>query len=299
MTVWVGGALLIASLANASGDPILCFTSWRLGFSGAFFAPLDDLLAARAVPGQPRWTLTPTISPDGSRIAYSTEKAICIHEIATGETERMTEPGVYPMFPEWSPNGRHLAFWSSSIVPGDAGFWVLDIDTRDIVAVLPWWRVTRPTWSPRGDALAYEVDGDIFIVDVITGDQRPAIVNENAQDRYPSWSPDGGRFAFTSDRDGPRDVYAEDLDGRNVRRLTKMGGVAWPRWTPDGREVVFSASRGGNADIYIVDTEGGAPRRLTQHPSSDWYPSLFAPAALPVALRHIALTRWASLRRGQ
>ena len=291
-------ALLTPSFARARGEQVVCFTSWRLGSSGAFFGPLDDLRSTRAVPDQARWTINPVISPDESRIVYSTEMAIYIHDIATGETERATEPGDFVSHPEWSPDGGRLAFWSTGVADDDAGFYVRDLDTGDTALVARSRHMARPSWSPHGDEIAHEEDGRIFIVDVESGDRRLAIQRDGAKHIHPSWSPDGERFAFVSDRDGPADVYVAGLDGENARQLTEMGGVHWPRWTPDGLSVIFSASGGGGSDIYIVDIEGGPPRQLTDNPRND-YPSLADPAVLPVTRLGTLLTQWASMRGTQ
>ena len=47
------------------------------------------------------------------------------------------------------------------------------------------------------------------------------VTKNEAIDMSPSWSPDGKRIAFTSDRDGNMEIYIMDRDGQNVRRITE------------------------------------------------------------------------------
>jgi TolB protein len=52
------------------------------------------------------------------------------------------------------------------------------------------------------------------------GGNQQNLTNNPFSDRDPSWSPDGKRIAFVSNRDGNRDIYVMDADGSNPQRLT-------------------------------------------------------------------------------
>ena len=66
------------------------------------------------------------------------------------------------------------------------------------------------------------------------------------------------------------DLWAADLDGRNVRRLTAdEGAEASPAFSPDGSLIAFTAQYDGNLDVYVVPVTGGVPTRLTWHPGAD------------------------------
>ena len=90
------------------------------------------------------------------------------------------------------------------------------------------------------------------------------------------------QIAFTSERDGNREIYVMDADGRNQRRLTNSRLVDWdPSWSPDGRHIVFTANgrpgdwgaRGGDLEIYVMDADGGNPRKLTNNLRQDTDPA--------------------------
>jgi tricorn protease len=66
------------------------------------------------------------------------------------------------------------------------------------------------------------------------------------------------------------DLWAADINGGNVRRLTTHeGDESDPVFSPDGQLIAFSAHYDGNTDVYIMPVEGGVPRRLTWHPGRD------------------------------
>src|SRR4051812_3982254 len=66
------------------------------------------------------------------------------------------------------------------------------------------------------------------------------------------------------------DLWAADLDGRNVRRLTAdEGAEVSPAFSPDGTLIAFTAQYDGNFDVYVVPVAGGVPTRLTWHPGAD------------------------------
>src|SRR5271166_5877958 len=79
---------------------------------------------------------------------------------------------------------------------------------------------------------------EIFCVDPYTGSATNLTRSPASHQRYPSWSPDGARIAFTSDRDGVYNLYVMDTDGSNVRQLTYEEAphvVYFPSWSGDSK----------------------------------------------------------------
>jgi len=57
------------------------------------------------------------------------------------------------------------------------------------------------------------------------------LTNHPAEDLYPSWSPDGTRIAFASERDGSHEIYVMNADGASQTRLTNNpADDAEPAW---------------------------------------------------------------------
>ena len=118
------------------------------------------------------------------------------------------------------------------------------------------------------------------------------LTNHPEEDWDPSWSPDGERIAFSSDRDGNFEIYVMDADGQNPRRLTKNPRHDFsPSWSPDGDRIAFVSNREGNFEIHVIDTDGGNLRNLTNNAAMDSSPAWFRPP-LAVAPAGKKLTMW-------
>ena len=94
-----------------------------------------------------------------------------------------------------------------------------------------------------------------------------------AFDGDPAWSPDGEQIAFTSERDGDREVYVMNADGSNAVRLTTSAGFDEnPSWSSGGKRIAFDSMRDGNLEIYIMNADGSGVVRVTDHPAIDAIP---------------------------
>ena len=123
-----------------------------------------------------------------------------------------------------------------------------------------------------GDADIYAMNPDGTAKTNLT-DEAPGALS--GADVEPTFSPDGTKIAFQSDRSGDYtddpnwpeaifDVWVVNADGSGQpRRITATEGQA-PAWSPDGEQIAYSSSREGNYEIWVENVDGsGTPRQIT------------------------------------
>jgi dipeptidyl aminopeptidase/acylaminoacyl peptidase len=88
-----------------------------------------------------------------------------------------------------------------------------------------------------------------------------------------TWSPDGQRIAYASDRSGNFDIWVQPVGGGEPTQLTTSpDNDTHPVWAPDGSSIAFRSERDGGG-VFLVRALGGAARKLTTfgvHPA--WTP---------------------------
>ncbi|MEX0290051.1 MAG: TolB family protein [Flavobacteriaceae bacterium] len=74
--------------------------------------------------------------------------------------------------------------------------------------------------------------------------------------RYASYSPDGNKIIFESDRDGNWEIYLMDADGTNQKRLTANEDAdRRPSWHPNGKMILFESDKSGRPELYTFNLE--------------------------------------------
>ncbi len=135
-----------------------------------------------------------------------------------------------------------------------------------------------PTRQTEAGTLFYAArsNGHSHLYAYTPGDLSPITLTAGPWDDIdPAPSPEQSLIAFSSNRDGPWDLYLLALQTGQIRRLTETAGYDGnPTWSPDGRWIAFEGYHDGDFDIWIVPIDGSqAPIQLTNHPAADIEPS--------------------------
>ncbi len=219
------------------------------------------------VPAAPRAYNYPRLSPDGGRIAVSTQgdRNVWMYDIARRSTARIAIDG-RNMAPVWTPDGQRVTFGSSSGGQENL-FWSLADGSGSPERLTTSTQVHRASsWSPDGRVLAFVV-GDILspnggdIVLLEDGKERPFAASR-FDESYPDFSPDGQWLAYTSSESGRNEVYVTPYPGPGPRVVVSAAGGHSSAWTRDGRELVYLAPLGPDGTgPYAVTAVSFAPGR--------------------------------------
>ena len=135
------------------------------------------------------------------------------------------------------------------------------------------------SWSPDGKYLAVTTfDGiegrdGIFmeIINVKNGRKKRLLPPSQFRDFHPTWSPDGKRLLFFSNRSGNLDVWSVKSNGTDLRQLTTdpMEDL-YGTWSPDGTQIAFLSTRSKEVAIWTMNGDGSAPRQITAGGNGDW-----------------------------
>ena len=221
-------------------------------------------------------SLSPRISPDGSRLAFSSLTRsgwdILMYSVDLNRLVTFPHFGGTNLSPAWNPDGTKLAFSSSRT--GHPEIFIVDASGANLK------RMTSdmgpdvsPTWNRKTGAQIAWVSGRTGLPQIYTMAAEGTDVQRLTDQGYavsPSWHPNGQFLAFSWIRHygpgapGAEDLYLMDLASKQWVQLTHDGGRNdFPSWSPDGRHVVFQSSRSGSEQIWTMLADGTNQKQLT------------------------------------
>ncbi len=237
--------------------------------------------------------VSPSISPDGKRVALFSQKDVFSLELYLADVEsgeiisKLTETAVSPHFQSlefidsagaWSPDGREFVF--AAVSAGQPELTIVNTENGNKVKEIrldQLGEIFNPSWSPDGTRIAFSaLTGgivDLYILDVQSEKLRQ-ITDDLFAEIQPDWSPDGKSVAVATDR---YTSNTDDLDfGRFVLaridaatgEMTQLaspeqGDATNPQWSPDGTKLYFLSDATGIRNIYELEPDGGSIRRLS------------------------------------
>ncbi len=197
-----------------------------------------------------------------------------------------------------SPDGKYITFATYKY-----GGWKVALSKSDLTGQKKWTKGPQYTWgaswSPNSKSLVYtkvdtksppyfDGDAEIFRMN-LDGSGDTNLTQSKGLDHSPSWSPDGKKIVFFSDRDGSLDIYVMDPDGSNQLNLTNTPEIDEfaPCWSPDSKRIAYHhmpKNKGKRyVDTYVMDANGENQVDLTRNHSAkkDLYTPYY-PGALPI-----------------
>lgn len=277
-----------ATATMPGGDGLLVFSSQRDGNAEIYSSTLSGNTQVRLT-DNPAADIDPVVSPDGSRIAFVSDRDGGDREIyvmdADGSNQtRLTEHAGDDMDPAFSPDGSRLAIRRN--VDGNNEIFLIDASdggnavnlTQSIAAHSDF----QPDFSPDGSKIVYQRfwsgsgDGfgnEVMLMNADGSDPVNLTENDNSvNDGRPSFSPDGTRIAFDSNRNDSRfEIYTMDLEGGSVERVTEVeDGIAQePSFSPSGTRIAFRANAAPSGQVSLVPAAGGSVTALTGTDGND------------------------------
>ena len=227
-------------------------------------------------PDAPTFAYFSVISPDNKRVAYAwfNERKfyeLWITDIDGGEPRLLysnPESGfVQPC--DFSPDGSQILtlFFRKDNVSQIALVSAADGSVTTL-KTLSWFYPKKMSFSPDGRYILYdsilsqrETPRDILLLRS-DGSSETKLIENEANDIFPVWTPDGKAIVFASNRSGDMDLWVQGVeDGAAVgepRRIARSLGRALPMGvTNDGR--YFYGLRTGRSDVFVASLDGGAP----------------------------------------
>src|SRR5215212_11162606 len=122
-----------------------------------------------------------------------------------------------------------------------------------------------------------DIESDIYSINV-DGTRERRLTDTPGLDAFPSWSPDGQRLLFATDRAGGGnwELYVMGSDGTHQRRLTDTPeeDEAAPAWSPDGERIAYVTDIASeDPSIHVMNADGSDRRRLASGNWPSWSPN--------------------------
>jgi dipeptidyl aminopeptidase/acylaminoacyl peptidase len=177
-------------------------------------------------------------SPDSRELAFarntdkmeaiSTNGDIFVVSISDGQTRRITDNPANDLSPQYSPDGRYIAYRAQSKPGFESDRWRL------------------------------------MLYDRKTGQTRPITEWLDSWVEEFAFSPDGGKIYLVAPDRGRQPIYEVATSGANPKKLIADGFNADLKVTPDGKSLVFTRqSLASPAEIFRASTGGGPPQKIT------------------------------------
>ncbi|UCF37504.1 MAG: PD40 domain-containing protein, partial [Acidobacteriota bacterium] len=225
------------------------------------------------------WEGQPALSPDGGRIAYTSNEAgnsdIFLIDVRGGYPQNLTSSEARDRDPAWFPDGSALAF--SSDRGGQTGIWKVGQLGGDPVLLIP--AGAQPAISPDGEKIAFvrpDQEGTYRVAVASLENPADSILLTSSGDGFwdhfePAWSPDGRWICYSA----RHNLWIVPREGGPAHRLTSQNEHDFsPIWSPDGEFIYFASEREGIQALWRIPSSGGLAERVTVGTGQEGHPDI-------------------------
>lgn len=292
---------------GADFDPTVAESGTHIYFSSTRHSQNADIYvqsiggtAVTQLTTDPAHDVMPSISPDGQRIAFASNRGgswdVFMMGSNGGQAVQVTFDAGHELHPTWSPDGTKLAYCRLGEGSDRWEIWVRDLNSPAKATFLTYGLF--PEWHPTENRLLFQRPRErgsrffsVWTIDYLRGEAlNPTEIASSSVAAIinPTWSFDGQHIAFATLVDPPADrgntrpknadIWFARTDGSGKTNLTRGHAInLMPAWGPDGT-VYFISDRSGQDNIWSIRPEqaintasimGGGASNLATAPTDD------------------------------
>ena len=227
----------------------------------------------------PTADMCPHWSNDGMSIVFDSRRDDPNRDLyvmgidGTGVRRLTDKPSQQDKCPVFSPDGSHITYICTA--NGDMDIFVMNSDGSGVTNLTSHAASDRcPSWTPDGKKITFMSNRtgffEVYIMEAENGGNLKQLTDlkiKGSNCWVAAVSPDGKQVCFVGDFEGNNELYLMDIDGKNVRNLTRhKASEQWPAWSHDGKSIAFSSTRTGHERLYVIRPDGSGCRQVTGPP---------------------------------